>query len=495
MKTITDPIHGDIEFKTEDDKLILELINCREFQRLNHVKQQGLANYVFPGATQSRLAHSIGVFHMARRLLKIIQEQRPEEYNERRALASKCAALLHDTGHGPFSHAFERVMERRGAEKCHEEWTAEVITGDTEVRKILEKVSPDFPEEVAGIILAEEPEDIYGSIISSQFDADRLDYLQRDRHYSGIKEASFDLDNLLNHLTVTDIPHESLSHDDADNGKTSLGFVFNDNGMSAVEDYLLARYHVYVKIGFSRQVRAAEELLTIFFDSLSQIIDEDRLDEIGVTKMDPVVDYMRTDEPTLDQYMRLTDGSVMHLIDMAYNAAQMKAYEGTAPSEDPVEQMYMTSRRIKDRQLLRGTDIGAKLQECLDPDDKRSASDLLTLFTNEFEKQRDSLGFDENELLIEDDPKLTGYKWFEGSRCPLKRILIQKNDGGIVDVAKRSSVVKGLMHAEFYRMYTATPEGREIIRDFTDNFIKQHVTGKPDVKAEKKKSATPVQPK
>lgn len=496
MKTITDPIHGDIEFKTKDDMLILELINSREFQRLNNVKQQGLANYVFPGATQTRLAHSIGVFHMSRRMLDIVKEQRPEDYNERRALAAKCAALLHDTGHGPFSHAFERVMERRGADKCHEEWTAEVITGDTEVRSILEQVSPDFPEEVAGIILAEEPEDIYGSFISSQLDADRLDYILRDRHYSGIKEANFDLENLLKQFVVTDIPLEQLSGDKKDAGKSKLGLTIKEEGRPAVEDYLIARTHIYEKIGFSKQVRAAEELLTAFFGALSEIIDQDRLDEIGVTKMDPVVDYMRTEKPSLEQYMRLTDGSVMHLMDMAYNAANFVGYDGVEPSDDPVEQMFVASRRIKDRQLLRGTDIKAKIEAEMNPDDTRDVSDLIAKFQSEFEQNRDSLDLPKNEIVFEDAPTLVGYKWNEGSKSPLKRILVQRNDGRITDIAKISPIVKGIMKSSHFRIYTSSNESRQVIRDFTEDFIVNHVKKQPKSKTALKKKPSPKsQPK
>lgn len=116
MKRIRDPVHGLITFDMSDevDSAAWKLINTPEFQRLRRVKQLGVSEFIYPGATHTRLAHSIGVFHVARRLMKVAQRYVPEEkQNKHRGRVALIAALLHDIGHGPFSHAFENAEKER----------------------------------------------------------------------------------------------------------------------------------------------------------------------------------------------------------------------------------------------------------------------------------------------------------------------------------------------------------------------------------------------
>jgi HD superfamily phosphohydrolase len=212
---IRDPIHGLIEFHNDDERLVWELIQCSEFQRLRRVKQLGFSEFVYPGATHTRFAHSVGVFHMARRLLKIVADRLGKQDDERTRVAL-CAALLHDVGHGPFSHVFEGALKELGRQKKHEMWTAEIVSGDTEINRVL-SVDKGLPGKIASLIRAKEPEDIYAAVVSSQFDADRLDYLRRDRYMTGIKIGDFDIDWLLDCLEVgeayLDEPAEGASCD------------------------------------------------------------------------------------------------------------------------------------------------------------------------------------------------------------------------------------------------------------------------------------------
>ena len=127
---IRDPIHGLIVFEGDNDvdQLAWKLIDTSEFQRLRRIKQLGVSEFVYPGATHTRFAHSIGVFHTARKLAKIIKREVGEGFNQDKADISIIAALLHDIGHGPFSHTFERVQRQREIAKEHERWSAEIIT-------------------------------------------------------------------------------------------------------------------------------------------------------------------------------------------------------------------------------------------------------------------------------------------------------------------------------------------------------------------------------
>ncbi|WP_172730019.1 HD domain-containing protein [Neorhizobium galegae] len=135
---IRDPLHDLIEFGTGDfDQALWCLINCREFQRLRRVKQLGFSELVYPGATHSRLLHSIGVFQTARQLSEIIKSRLGGQFNQERSNVALIAALVHDVGHGPFSHAFESSLKQLDKitglkhENRHEIWTAEIIRGDT----------------------------------------------------------------------------------------------------------------------------------------------------------------------------------------------------------------------------------------------------------------------------------------------------------------------------------------------------------------------------
>ena len=202
---IRDPIHDLIVFRKDNDvdQLAWRLINTREFQRLRRIRQLGFSDFVFPGATHTRFSHCIGVFHTARQILDIVKRQvGSRKFSRRRARITAIAALLHDVGHGPFSHTFENVEKNMGSEVSHEERTAEIIRGDTEIRQIIESEDASLVEAVATLLAQKDPVDIYSSVVSSQFDADRLDYLRRDRFMTGTGMAAIDFSWLLDGLRV-----------------------------------------------------------------------------------------------------------------------------------------------------------------------------------------------------------------------------------------------------------------------------------------------------
>jgi HD superfamily phosphohydrolase len=214
---LRDPIHGLITFREKSDldgadSVAWELIGSPEFQRLRRIRQLGFSEFTYPGATHNRFAHSIGVYHNARSLLKKIKGLiGNRKYNTDRARIAACAALLHDIGHGPFSHTFEDVQKKLGRKKRHEQWTAQIICESESVAAILKK-SGIAPEDISKLIEADEPEDIYSSIVSSQFDADRLDYLVRDRVFSGVNVGNFDIEWLLDCIEVHEV---FLSYDES----------------------------------------------------------------------------------------------------------------------------------------------------------------------------------------------------------------------------------------------------------------------------------------
>lgn len=234
-KVFKDPVHRYVHVR---DQVIWDLIGTKEFQRLRRIRQLGTTYLVFHGAEHSRFNHSLGVYEVVRRIVDDVFHGRPE-WNEEERLLVLCAALLHDLGHGPFSHAFENVFKTD-----HEYFTRQILLGDTEVNAVLKRVSEDFPEKVAQVIEKTYENQLVVSLISSQIDADRMDYLQRDAYYTGVSYGHFDMERILRVMR----PRK---------GKV----VIKSSGMHAVEDYIMSRYQMYLQVYFHPVSRSAEVLL------------------------------------------------------------------------------------------------------------------------------------------------------------------------------------------------------------------------------------------
>ncbi|HWP41238.1 MAG TPA: HD domain-containing protein, partial [Tepidisphaeraceae bacterium] len=175
-KIIRDPVHDVIAFRLEDptDALLYRLLNTAEFQRLRRIRQLGLANLAYPGADHSRYGHSLGVMQTARKMLRRLAEQ--VSISQEQMTICLSAALLHDLGHGPFSHVFERVS---GID--HEQLTQRLILDPhSQVHRALIEYDPALPQAIVAMMRCQPLRTWLCDILSSQLDADRLDYLLRD---------------------------------------------------------------------------------------------------------------------------------------------------------------------------------------------------------------------------------------------------------------------------------------------------------------------------
>lgn len=236
-KVFRDPVHNYIHV---NDRVIYDLINTKEFQRLRRIKQVPTTSFTFHGAEHSRFSHCLGVYEIARRITEIFDEKYSDIWNPKESQLTMVAALLHDIGHGAYSHTFERLFKTD-----HELYTQEIITNPiTEVYAILSKVAPDFPEKVASVINHTYPNKQVVQLISSQIDCDRMDYLLRDSYYSAAQYGQFDLTRILRVIRPT-----------------KDGIVFLRTGMHAVEDYIVSRYQMYMQVYFHPASRAMEVLL------------------------------------------------------------------------------------------------------------------------------------------------------------------------------------------------------------------------------------------
>ncbi|AUJ24095.1 HD domain-containing protein [Virgibacillus dokdonensis] len=233
-KVFKDPVHRYVHVR---DRVIWDLIATPEFQRLRRIKQLGTTYLTFHGAEHSRFNHSLGVYEIVRRILTNF-EGRPH-WNKEERLLCLCAALLHDLGHGPFSHSFEKVFKLD-----HEHYTQQIILGNTKVNAILERAEKGFAQKVADVIAKTYQDQLVVSLISSQIDADRMDYLQRDAYFTGVSYGHFDMERILRVMR----PMEDQ-------------VVIKETGMHAVEDYIMSRYQMYWQVYFHPVTRSAEVIL------------------------------------------------------------------------------------------------------------------------------------------------------------------------------------------------------------------------------------------
>ncbi len=242
-KVFRDPVHNYIHVQHQ---VILDLIDTKEFQHLRRIKQLGTTSFTFHGAEHTRFSHSLGVYEVTRRICDFFLRNFPKEkmgakgWDDSERLVALCAALLHDVGHGPYSHTFEHIFHTN-----HEEITQQIITSpETEIYQVLNRVEAGFPEKIAQVIAKTYPNPQVVQMISSQIDADRMDYLLRDAYYTGTEYGTFDLTRILRVIR----PYEN-------------GIAFQINGMHAVEDYIVSRYQMYVQVYFHPTSRGMEVIL------------------------------------------------------------------------------------------------------------------------------------------------------------------------------------------------------------------------------------------
>ena len=431
---IRDPVHGLIVFgdgndkaQNETDRIAWRLLNTPEFQRLRRIRQLGFSDLVYPGATHSRFAHAIGVYYTARQLIDVIR--RRLEFDEERARVALLAALLHDIGHGPFSHVFEHVARAAHLEKRHEDWSAEIVQGDTEVNHVLREVDEALPRQIGTLLKEDNPEDIYAPVVSSQFDADRLDYLQRDRLMTGVKCGHLDHAWLLNCLEVG-----SVTIDDEDEPIQVPCLYLNFKGVQVAEEYLEARFRLYKAVYMHKTTRAAEMMLRHLLTIAVRDLQDDEL-----AQREPILHYFTSASSSLRSYLALDDASVWATL------AALAASAHTQVSE--------LALRLRNRSLYKCFDVGIL-------DSPRG--NLYSRFRRALQERYS--GYDG---LLFDNAEVEFYKWYDFSdSSALKKVLVKTRaeDQEPTDIANVSSIVPALRDAErIQRVYAPDRDQVEAI--------------------------------
>jgi HD superfamily phosphohydrolase len=242
-KIINDPVHG---FITINHPLLFKIIEHPYFQRLRRIKQMAMASYVYPGAVHTRLHHALGAYHLMCCAVKELKDK-DIPISQEEELAVKCAILLHDIGHGPFSHALEHIL----VEGVHHESLS---------LKIMQAMNEEFNgalDLTIDIFTGKYAKPFLHQLISGQLDMDRMDYLSRDSFFTGVSEGVIGYDRILKMLAVKDNQ-----------------LVVEEKGVHSVEKFLIARRQMYWQVYLHKTVISAEKMLVHILKRAKEIFVE-----------------------------------------------------------------------------------------------------------------------------------------------------------------------------------------------------------------------------
>ncbi len=381
-KVLRDPVHGYIHV---DYEAVWRCINSAWFQRLRRIRQLGGAGMVYHTADHTRFSHSLGVYEIVRRMVTEVPDI-AKALDEKEKLTAMLAGLMHDIGHGPYSHAFEAVSGT-----SHEEYTCRIIEEDPEIRGILEATAPGLAKDVADVIRHRSADPILSQLVSSQLDADRMDYLLRDAYFTGTTYGEFDLERILRVLRVSDGV-----------------IVVKESGIYAIENYIMARYHMYWQVYYHPTARSSEFLLRSLFRRLK---DLDRLGQWPDTlpEFRPVVQKKKL---TLDQYFVLDE--------YACGYGFMRLME----AEDPV--VRDLADRVVNRRLFEYSEN--------EPVKNRKIRALLK-----------KNGFDLKYYFLKDEVDQRPYVPYKGMGS--QSIMVQMHTGEVLELSQASNIVSSLVGA------------------------------------------------
>ena len=381
-KVLKDPVHSYIHIHYE---VIWNCLDSKEFQRLRRIRQLGGDFQVYPTAEHSRFSHSLGVYEIVRRMVTEVKSL-CVELTEYEKVCVMLAGLLHDVGHGPFSHAFEHVTNH-----SHEEYTAKIILGNTELNSILRVVSEKLPQDIVSIIQHTHENDILNQIVSGQLDADRMDYLLRDSYFTATSYGQFDLERILRTMRVR---------------KTAEGrkvIVVKYTGIHSVEDYIMARYQMYWQVYYHPVARSYEAVFIQLFNRLKDIFkgDKDYFEDMKV-----LIPFLGKSEVSVDEYFKLDENSLLYCCSLIQDKEDKIAAD--------------LAKRLQNRNLFEYVDY---------------KEENLAQIKNMLKESC----LDERYYLRIENIEASVYSPYKG-----RKILIEKLNGDIVALEKASTIVESI---------------------------------------------------
>ncbi|WP_460677485.1 HD domain-containing protein [Hymenobacter coalescens] len=288
-KILNDPVYGFVSVPTE---LIFDLIEHRYFQRLRRIKQLGLTDFVYPGALHTRFHHALGAMHLMSLALRTLKDK-GVRITAQEGQAAQIAILLHDIGHGPLSHALEHSL-------------FEDVPHERISLHLMELLNQEFDGRLQlaiDIFQGSYPRPFFHQLVSSQLDMDRLDYLNRDSFYSGVKEGQPGADRLIKMLTVS--PDERL--------------VLEEKAVYSIENFLVSRRVMYWQVYMHKAVTSAEQMVIRLMERARDLARAGVLvpasPELGFFLLNPVrmLDFEQ-DPAIMQRFVRLDDTDIWSAI-------------------------------------------------------------------------------------------------------------------------------------------------------------------------------------
>ena len=388
-KVFRDPVYGYVHVF---DKLIWDLIQTKEVQRLRRIKQLGGTYMVFHTGEHSRFSHSLGVYEMARKIIRALMYCGTVLEEEERLLVLS-AALLHDLGHGPFSHSFESVFNVR-----HELFTERIIMEDTEVNQVLESYQKGFATKVRDVINKTYENPLVINIISSQLDADRLDYLLRDAYFTGAPYGEIDVERILRTMRVV-------------NNK----IVYKVSGMHAIEDYLMSRYQMYWQVYLHSTGRSFDLVIQNMLRRVRELVLS------GYQFRHPIgalADLFLEKDLSVETYLKFDDATISHY-------ASLFVEEEDEILSDFADR-FIHRRLLKEMHYVPNDEVNKNLIKI---------GEYMSI-----------LGINPTYYLITDHSVKTPYDYYgHKTNCLPDCIELLMRDGSIKEISEVSTIIKGII--------------------------------------------------
>lgn len=401
-----DSVHNIIRVNTDSDegRLIAALIDTPEFQRLRRIRQLGLAYFAYQAAEHSRFTHSLGAFHLAARMVAKLRAS--YEIASDAQTAVRVAALLHDIGHGPFSHVIEGILGFH-----HEQYTIDaVLSTETEVGRHLNAFSPTLAQDTAAIIRGDFRPRALGQLVSSQLDVDRMDYLLRDSLMTGAKYGIFDLEWIVKSIEIN-------AEDDH--------LYISAPGTYAVEAYLQARYYMYRQVYFHRTLRSAEAVLRVLLKRAIDIFATGG--DVWRAQGSPMERILAGEKLTLKEHLAMDDTDILFSI---------KQWQ-----HSPDAILSDLAHRFLDRRLFKAFDLDME-----EADRAAFIADSRAIVAD--------AGFDPDYYFVEDTAGNIPYSFYSKEASDPKNLIFVEqgfSKPAIREISAVSPAVRGLQ--EGYRIH------------------------------------------
>ena len=291
LKIINDPVHGFIKIPYE---ILYDVLEHRYFQRLRRISQTGLLSLVFPGATHTRFHHALGAMHLMFTALETLKLKNVKISDEEEK-AALLAILLHDVGHGPYSHALESLLM--------EDWHHEKIS-----ILLMNKINEEFDGELSmalEMFQGKYHRKFFNQLISSQLDVDRLDYLKRDSFFTGVSEGSVNTQRIISMMNVCE---DEL--------------VIDEKGVYSIENFLTARMFMYWQVYYHKTSALAEHLLVKILNRAKQLISKSKnIEAYGNLKYFLYkTNFEKATDDVINRFTQLDDTDMLSAIKMWQNA-------------------------------------------------------------------------------------------------------------------------------------------------------------------------------